>query len=193
MGSTRRWLQPRHRSPQHARPGQFVHLLAGEGPLVPAAASVLHPVGGARGPGSQSRWCSTLVGAPGTGALAGLRPPTWSTALGPLGRAFDPPENAGGLPCWSGGGCVAAALFFLATELRRAAAGSTFVIGAATSPPAADAMEAERLGHSLTVTTDDDVGRQRGLVDRPPDPSNAGRPRGRGGSTPAAHAHAGRR
>jgi dihydroorotate dehydrogenase electron transfer subunit len=42
-----------------------------------------------------------------------------------------------------------------------------FVIGAATSSRLLDAMEAKRLGHSLTVATDDGSAGRRGLVTDP--------------------------
>jgi dihydroorotate dehydrogenase electron transfer subunit len=106
-----------------------------------------------------------VVGA-GTRALAGLRPHDLVDALGPLGRAFDPPETPAGC-LLVGGGYGTAPLFFLATELRARRCRVDFVIGAATAGRLLHAMEAERLGHSLTVTTDDGSAGRRGLVTDP--------------------------
>ncbi|HZA84513.1 MAG TPA: hypothetical protein VFC13_24060, partial [Actinomycetes bacterium] len=60
-----------------------------------------------------------------------------------------------------------APLFFLATELRTRRCRVDFVVGAATADRLLDAMEAKRLGHSLTVTTDDGSAGRRGLVTDP--------------------------
>src|ERR687889_670260 len=87
-----------------ARPGQFVHLLAGE---------VVFDVVGA-----------------GTLALSRLRPHDVVDVLGPLGRPFTPPETPTGC-LLVGGGYGTAPLFFLATELRMRRCRVDFVIGAA--------------------------------------------------------------
>ena len=149
-----------------ARPGQFVHLLAGEDRSFPLRRPFsIHRVerpGAARG---TVEVVFDVVGA-GTRALAGLRPHDVVDALGPLGRAFDPPEAPAGC-LLVGGGYGTAPLFFLATELRARRCRVDFVIGAATAGRLLDAMEAERLGHSLTVTTDDGSAGRRGLVTDP--------------------------
>jgi dihydroorotate dehydrogenase electron transfer subunit len=87
-------------------------------------------------------------------------------ALGPLGRPFDQPEAPAGC-LLVGGGYGTAPLLFLATELRARRCRVDFVIGAATAGRLLDAMEAKRLGHSLTVTTDDGSAGRRGLVTDP--------------------------
>jgi dihydroorotate dehydrogenase electron transfer subunit len=87
-------------------------------------------------------------------------------ALGPLGRPFTPPEQPTGCVL-VGGGYGSAPLLFLATELRARRCRVDFLIGAATAGRLLDAMEAKRLGHSLTVTTDDGSAGRRGLVTDP--------------------------
>jgi dihydroorotate dehydrogenase electron transfer subunit len=106
-----------------------------------------------------------VVGA-GTRALAGLRPHDVVDALGPLGRPFDPPDAPAGCVL-VGGGYGTAPLFFLATELRARGCRIDVVIGAATAGRLLDATAAERLGDSLTVTTDDGSAGRRGLVTDP--------------------------
>lgn len=149
-----------------ARPGQFVHLLAGEDRSFPLRRPFsIHRVERPGGPGGSVEVVFDVVGA-GTRALAGLRPHDVVDALGPLGRAFDPPETPAAC-LLVGGGYGTAPLFFLATELRARRCRVDFVIGAATAGRLLDATEAERLGHSLTVTTDDGSAGRRGLVTDP--------------------------
>jgi dihydroorotate dehydrogenase electron transfer subunit len=149
-----------------ARPGQFVHLLAGEDRSFPLRRPF--SIWRAERPGAGHGTVEIVfdvVGA-GTRALAGLRPHDQVDALGPLGRPFEPPEAPAGC-LLVGGGYGTAPLFFLATELRARRCRVDFVIGAATAGRLLDAMEARRLGHSLTVTTDDGSAGQRGLVTDP--------------------------
>jgi len=149
-----------------ARPGQFVHLLAGEDRSFPLRRPFsIHRVERPGGSGGSVEVVFDVVGA-GTRALAGLRPHDVVDALGPLGRAFDPPETPAGC-LLVGGGYGTAPLFFLATELRARRCRVDFVIGAATAGRLLHAMEAEPLGHSLTVTTDDGSAGRRGLVTDP--------------------------
>jgi dihydroorotate dehydrogenase electron transfer subunit len=146
-----------------ARPGQFVHLLPGEDRSFPLRRPFsIHRVGR---PGGEVEVVFDVVGA-GTRALARLRPGDVVDALGPLGRPFDPPEGRAGC-LLVGGGYGTAPLLFLATELRARGCRVDFVIGAATAGRLLDAAEAEQLGHSLTVTTDDGSAGRRGLVTDP--------------------------
>lgn len=151
-----------------ARPGQFVHVLAGEDRSFPLRRPFsIHRVE-RPGPGvglGAVEIVFDVVGA-GTRALARLRPHDVVDVLGPLGRAFTPPEEPAGC-LLVGGGYGTAPLFFLATELRARRCRVDFVIGAATAGRLLDAMEAKRLGHSLTVTTDDGSAGRRGLVTDP--------------------------
>ncbi|HEV3464726.1 MAG TPA: dihydroorotate dehydrogenase electron transfer subunit [Actinomycetota bacterium] len=145
-----------------ARPGQFVHLLAGQDRSLP----LRRPFSIRRAePSGTVEVVFDVVGA-GTRILAGLRPHDTVDALGPLGRPFDPPEGPVGC-LLVGGGYGTAPLFFLAAELRARRCRVDFAIGAATAGRLLDAMEAKRLGHSLTVTTDDGSAGQRGLVTDP--------------------------
>ena len=145
-----------------ARPGQFVHLQVPED----RSLSLRRPFSIWRvGPAETVEVVFDVVGA-GTAALAGLRPDDLVDALGPLGRAFDPPEAPAGCVL-VGGGYGAAPLFFLAGELRARGCRVDVVIGSATAGRLLDATEAGRLGHSLTVTTDDGSAGRRGLVTDP--------------------------
>ena len=145
-----------------ARPGQFLHLLAGEDRSSPL-----------RRPFSIHRVEETgtvevvfdVVGA-GTLALSRLRPGEVVDVLGPLGRPFDPPGERAGCVL-VGGGYGAAPLFFLAAELRARRCRVDVVIGAASADRLLDPAEAGRLGDSLTVTTDDGSAGRRGLVTDP--------------------------
>ena len=149
-----------------ARPGQFVHLLAGADRSFPLRRPFsIWRVDRLGGSGGTVEVVFDVVGA-GTRALAGLGPHDVVDALGPLGRAFEPPEAPAGCVL-VGGGYGTAPLFFLATELRVRRCRVDFVIGAASAGRLLDAMEAKRLGHSLTVTTDDGSAGRRGLVTDP--------------------------
>ncbi|HEX7148453.1 MAG TPA: dihydroorotate dehydrogenase electron transfer subunit, partial [Actinomycetota bacterium] len=144
-----------------ARPGQFVHLLAGEDRSFP----LRRPFSIWRAGSGTVEVVFDVVGA-GTRALAQLRPSDVVDALGPLGRPFDPPEAPGGC-LLVGGGYGAAPLFFLAAELRARGCRVDLVTGAATAARLLDPTEARRLGASLTVTTDDGSAGRRGLVTDP--------------------------
>ena len=144
-----------------ARPGQFVHLLAGEDRSLP----LRRPFSIWRVGSGTVEVVFDVVGA-GTRALAQLRPHDVVDALGPLGRPFDPPEAPVGC-LLVGGGYGAAPLFFLAAELRARGCRVDLVTGAATAARLLDPTEAGRLGSSLTVTTDDGSAGQRGLVTDP--------------------------
>jgi dihydroorotate dehydrogenase electron transfer subunit len=103
---------------------------------------------------------------PGTRTLAALQVHDPVDALGPLGRPFTP--SAEPARCLLvGGGYGTAALFFLADELRARRCRVDFLVGAATAGRLFHAMEARRLGHTLTITTDDGSAGQRGLVTDP--------------------------
>jgi dihydroorotate dehydrogenase electron transfer subunit len=163
-----------------ARPGQFVHLLAGEDRSFPLRRPFsIHRAERPGGSGGPPGWSPggpggalgtvevvfDVVGA-GTLALSRLRPHDVVDALGPLGRPFAPPETPTGCVL-VGGGYGTAPLYFLATELRLRRCRVDFVIGAASAGRLLDAMEARRLGHSLTLTTDDGSAGRRGLVTDP--------------------------
>jgi dihydroorotate dehydrogenase electron transfer subunit len=151
---------------EHARPGQFVHVLAGQDRSFPLRRPFsIHRV---ERPGlalGTVEIVFDVVGA-GTLALSRLRPHDVVDLLGPLGRPFTPPPAPTGCVL-VGGGYGTAPLFFLATELRTRRCRVDFVVGAASAARLLDAMEAKRLGHSLTVTTDDGSAGRRGLVTDP--------------------------
>ena len=165
---------------EQARPGQFVHLLAGQDRSFPLRRPFsIHRVerlGGSGGPPGWSPGGSgvalgtvevvfDVVGA-GTLALSRLRAHDVVDALGPLGRPFTPPETPTGCVL-VGGGYGTAPLLFLGTELRVRRCRVDFVIGAASADRLFNAIEAKRLGHSLTLTTDDGSAGRRGLATDP--------------------------
>jgi dihydroorotate dehydrogenase electron transfer subunit len=151
---------------EHARPGQFVHVLAGQDRSFPLRRPFsIHRVERPRAGLGAVEIVFDVVGA-GTLALSRLRPHDVVDVLGPLGRPFTPPEAPTGC-LLVGGGYGTAPLFFLATELRTRRCRVDFVVGAASAGRLLDAMEAKRLGHSLTVTTDDGSAGRRGLVTDP--------------------------
>jgi dihydroorotate dehydrogenase electron transfer subunit len=149
-----------------ARPGQFVQVLAGEDRSFPLRRPFsIHRV---ERPGAALGTIEVVfdVVGPGTRALARLRPHDALDVLGPLGRPFDPPEEPANC-LLVGGGYGTAPLFFLATELQVRGCRVDFVIGAATADRLFNAIQAKRLGHSLTLTTDDGSAGRRGLVTDP--------------------------
>ncbi|HTF59119.1 MAG TPA: dihydroorotate dehydrogenase electron transfer subunit [Actinomycetes bacterium] len=152
-----------------ARPGQFVHLLAGQDRSFPLRRPFsIHRVerpGGSPGGSGTVEVVFDVVGA-GTLALSRLRPRDVVDVLGPLGRPFAPPGEPAGCVL-VGGGYGTAPLFFLAAELRARRCRVDFVIGAASAARLLDPAEAGRLGHRLTVTTDDGSTGRRGLVTDP--------------------------
>jgi dihydroorotate dehydrogenase electron transfer subunit len=145
-----------------ARPGQFLHLLAGEDRSLPLRRPFsIHRVD----PPGAVEVVFDVVGA-GTLALSRLRPHELVDVLGPLGRAFAAPGRPAGCVL-VGGGYGTAPLYFLAAELLARRCRVDLVIGAATAARLLDPHQAGRLGHSLTVTTDDGSAGRRGLVTDP--------------------------
>jgi dihydroorotate dehydrogenase electron transfer subunit len=149
-----------------AEPGQFVELLAGEDrSFLLRRPFSIHRVERAGEELGTVEVVFDVVG-PGTRTLAGLRVHDLVDALGPLGRPFTPPAEPARC-LLVGGGYGTAALFFLADELRARRCRVDFLVGAATAGRLFHAMEARRLGHTLTITTDDGSAGQRGLVTDP--------------------------
>jgi dihydroorotate dehydrogenase electron transfer subunit len=149
-----------------ARPGQFVGVLAGrDRSFLLRRPFSIHRV---ERPGVALGAVQVVfdVVGPGTRALAALRPHEEVDVLGPLGRPFAAPDEP--VPCLLvGGGYGTAPLFFLAEELRARHCRVDFLIGAGTAARLLGTMQAKRLGHSLTVTTDDGTAGQRGVVTDP--------------------------
>jgi dihydroorotate dehydrogenase electron transfer subunit len=149
-----------------AEPGQFVELLAGQDrSFLLRRPFSIHRVERAGAALGTIEVVFDVVG-PGTRTLAGLRVHDLVDALGPLGRPFTPPPEP--QRCLLvGGGYGTAALFFLADELRARRCRVDFLVGAQNRHRLFDAMEARRLGHTLTLATDDGSAGQRGLVTDP--------------------------
>ena len=149
-----------------ARPGQFVQLRVGDdGSFRLRRPFSIHRVQRPPAAPGTVEVVFDVVG-PGTLALSRLRPHDQVDLLGPLGRPFDPPPEPAGC-LLVGGGYGTAPLFFLAGELRARRCRVDFLVGAAGASRLLQAMEAKRLGHSLTVTTDDGSAGRRGLVTDP--------------------------
>jgi dihydroorotate dehydrogenase electron transfer subunit len=149
-----------------AEPGQFVALLAGEDrSFLLRRPFSIHRVERAGAALGTVEVVFDVVG-PGTRTLAGLRIHDLVDALGPLGRPFTPPPEPARC-LLVGGGYGTAALFFLADELRARRCRVDFLVGAQNHHRLFHAMEARRLGHTLTLTTDDGSAGQRGLVTDP--------------------------
>src|SRR5919198_4990565 len=146
-----------------AQPGQFVQLLAGRDRSFPLRRPF--SISRVERPGRDLGAVEVVfdVVGPGTRALAELRPHDVVDLLGPLGRPFDPPP-APAACLLVGGGYGAAPPFFLAEQPRARRCPVDFLVGAATAARLLRTMEAKRLGHSLTVTTDDGSAGRRGLV-----------------------------
>ncbi len=162
-----------------ARPGQFIEVLVGsDRAFLLRRPFSLHRVQRS-GPGLGTvEFVFDVIG-PGTRALAALGQHDGLDVLGPLGRPYtlpgrpSPPvgrQGSGGPQphcLLVGGGYGSAPLFFLAEELRVAGCRVDFLLGAATESRLFKAMEAKRIGNSLTVTTDDGSAGVRGVVTDP--------------------------
>lgn len=163
-----------------ARPGQFVHLLCGRPPGGDGIDRFLRrPLSVFRADGERGT-VSVLfrVRGEGTRWLAERRPGEAVGILGPLGRGFPLPGDAGlrlgggtggaagggGRALLVGGGVGIPPLFFLARELVRRGVSVRVLLGARTAEQvlAEDAFGA--LGAPVAVATDDGSRGHRGLV-----------------------------
>jgi dihydroorotate dehydrogenase electron transfer subunit len=141
--------------PGRARPGHFAAVAIGDersGMLLRRAFSIsrVERKGAAGG-------VLELVIAPhgpGTGWLVQRRRGDWLDVLAPLGRPFVLPSEPVAAVL-VGGGYGAAPLFWLAEQLLARGCRVDFILGAATDAKLYGTLEGRRIGHSMTVTTDD--------------------------------------
>jgi dihydroorotate dehydrogenase electron transfer subunit len=103
---------------------------------------------------------------PGTRWLAARRPGDLVDVIAPLGTPFRPPTGAAarGSVALVGGGYGSAPLFGLASTLRALGSSVHFVLGAVTAGRLFGVAEAQRLGDSVRVTTDDGSAGTQGWV-----------------------------
>lgn len=144
---------------ERARPGQFVALAVGgeDSALVARRCLSIH-------------WARAgtvevifAVAGPGTRWLAARQAGDRLEVVGPLGRAFPPPEQPGPVTL-VGGGYGAAPLFAFAEMLRAGGARVDIVLGAAHADRLFGVLEAKRVADSVSVTTEDGSLGARGRV-----------------------------
>jgi len=100
---------------------------------------------------------------PGTAWLVRARPGTMLDVVGPLGRPFTLPADAG-TAVLVAGGYGSAPMFDLARRLRAAGSSVHMVLGAGSADRLFGVEEARAVADSVVVTTDDGSLGMRGLV-----------------------------
>jgi dihydroorotate dehydrogenase electron transfer subunit len=148
---------------EHALPGQFVSI------AVPAdRASLLRQPFTISQAARRGGWAGTLEFAidprdPDTAWLANLRAHQFLDVIGPLGNPFSyPARHTNCLLVAEGLG--AAALYFLAQELRTRGKRVDMVLGARTQDDIFKIIEGKRLSSAITIATEDGSVGERGTV-----------------------------
>lgn len=141
--------------PERARPGHFAAVAIGDersGMLLRRAFSISR----VERKGAAGGVMELVVAAhgPGTQWLVQRRRGDWVDIVAPLGRPFSLPSGPVAAVL-VGGGYGAAPLFWLAEQLLARGCRVDFVLGAATDAKLYGTLEGRRIGHSMTVTTDD--------------------------------------
>ncbi len=151
-----------------AQPGQFVHVLCGRGPAGDGIHRYLRrpfSLLRAREARGEAEFVYRVQG-DGTRWLAGLRPGSPLSVLGPLGRPFPlPPARLAAVLV--GGGVGVPPLFFLARLLCGLGRPVSVILGARTKNLLLLEGAFRRLGCAVTVTTEDGSRGRRGLVTGP--------------------------
>ena len=146
-------------------PGQFVALAVG-GPdssmLLRRAFSVYR----ARPSGAHGGTVEIVFAEAGRGTrwLARVETGDLVDTVGPLGRPFWLPDDAGCSRVLVGGGYGIAPMFTLADTIAAAGGKAHFVLGAGSADRLFGVVEARRRGGTVVVTTDDGSAGTRGLV-----------------------------
>ncbi|KHL12210.1 dihydroorotate dehydrogenase electron transfer subunit [Mumia flava] len=149
---------------EHTRPGHFVALAVGgadSGMLLRRAFSIYRTsTTGRYGPTVEVVFAAH---GKGTRWMADLAPEDEIDVVGPMGRPFALPKEK--VACiLVGGGYGSAPMFSLASALRERGSSAHFVLGAATTPRLFGVLEANRVGSSVHVTTEDGSTGTRGRV-----------------------------
>jgi dihydroorotate dehydrogenase electron transfer subunit len=148
---------------EQAKPGQFIQIGVPEGRDV-----ILRRPFSIHQASRRGGWAGTLevvfdVVGPGTAWLAGADVHDFLDVVGPIGRAFQYPQEL--TSCLLvGGGYGAAPLYFLAEELRARNKTVNMIVGARTHERVFKPIEGKRLADSITMTTEDGTMGETGLV-----------------------------
>ncbi|HEX5916893.1 MAG TPA: dihydroorotate dehydrogenase electron transfer subunit, partial [Nocardioides sp.] len=149
---------------EHARPGHFVALAIGgvdSGMLLRRAFSIYRT----STTGRHGETVEIVFAAHGKGTrwMADLAPGDPIDVVGPVGRPFALPKEP--VSCvLVGGGYGSAPMFSLATALRDRGCAAHLVLGAATTPRLFGLSDANKVGSSVHVTTEDGSTGTRGRV-----------------------------
>jgi dihydroorotate dehydrogenase electron transfer subunit len=156
------------------RPGQFLEVaVEAQATLLRRPLSIARAEGGASGIGT----VEIVVGPDGVGSawLADVRAGARLDVVGPLGKAFPLPQRSASC-LLVGGGYGAAPLHYLTEVLVPLGHRVDLIVGASSDATLLHSLEAKRLAHSLTTTTDDGSAGMRGRVtDAMPDAIARGR------------------
>jgi dihydroorotate dehydrogenase electron transfer subunit len=144
------------------QPGQFLEI------AVEAQATLLRrPLSIARAEGSVGGigTVEIVVGPDGVGSawLAAVEAGQRLDVVGPLGKAFPIPQRTASC-LLVGGGYGAAPLHYLTEALVPLGHRVDLIVGASSESTLLHSLEAKRLAHSLTITTDDGTAGMRGRV-----------------------------
>ena len=144
------------------RPGQFLEVaVEAPGTLLRRPLSIARADGGTSGVGT----VEIVVGPDGVGSawLAEVATGDRLDVIGPLGKAFPLPQRPASC-LLVGGGYGAAPLHYLTEVLAPLGHRVDLIVGASSEATLLHSLEAKRLAHSLTVTTDDGSAGVRGRV-----------------------------
>jgi dihydroorotate dehydrogenase electron transfer subunit len=148
---------------EQARPGQFVQVaMPGSRDFILRRPFSIHQAT------RQGGWTGTIeiafaVTGPGTEWMTGVQAHDFLDVVGPLGKAFPYPRDITNC-LLVGGGYGAAALYFLAQELRSMGKRIDMIVGARTQERLFKPVEAKRLSVQVGTCTEDGSVGERGKV-----------------------------